>query len=544
MQVKVVQFAKISGTGPQTIPGAGFTPIGVKFYWTRQTAVGFATGQEWGVGGASSPTEEAAFSTHSDDGASANWDLLENNRCIIMLQQSDGEPNEAAEFTAFTSDGCTINWITSSTNLWKITAVFFGSEDIVNIQFGTMALSVATGNIDITPVDFTPDFCMTAGDGPNLVLGVPKNKGQAYISVMESTSKRWNNSVVLKGQDGMADKTVTLYESDHVMTTRKKTTQYDNEADFVAFITNGIRINQTLAGMNASDHWFMMIEFENIGAVEVGTITKTTGGAPLNQTSPSIGFEGVAVLLTSSNFADGSDNANGEFATGISDIAVSSTHGVYSQDLFDDRDMRLLEDKAIQNSTVNGASPPTSDFEAEMNAINADDFVLRFTTNDSVASAIGYVVWGPKVINFIEVIDETENIGEAVNEVIGLIKVIDEVENLNEGIVSQVGIIRFANETVNISEFVRRPTFHLVGVSRSRDLTPLANVRLILLKHDGGAEAVRQYIIVGTINSDGSGDFDFTGLIDNQARLAVRAFDDASPDVRGTTNDDLQPVLE
>ncbi len=105
-------------------------------------------------------------------------------------------------------------------------------------------------------------------------------------------------------------------------------------------------------------------------------------------------------------------------------------------------------------------------------------------------------------------------------------------------------IVKNKSDTVGIVEDAFRPTYHLAGVTRARDQTILPNCRCTLMKHDGGAEAVRTYIIVANVNSDGNGDFDFTGLIDDQARHLVKAYDDQVEDARGVSNEDLAPILE
>ena len=89
-----------------------------------------------------------------------------------------------------------------------------------------------------------------------------------------------------------------------------------------------------------------------------------------------------------------------------------------------------------------------------------------------------------------------------------------------------------------------RATFKLDGVTRDEALAALATVRCVLLKHDGAAEASRVYSVVGHVNSDGSGNFSFTGVADSDPRYMVMSFDIGTPIVRGVTNDNLQPVAE
>jgi hypothetical protein len=88
-------------------------------------------------------------------------------------------------------------------------------------------------------------------------------------------------------------------------------------------------------------------------------------------------------------------------------------------------------------------------------------------------------------------------------------------------------------------------TYKLEGAVLDTALSAITTgTRCVLLKHDGAAEASRIYSLIAHANSDGSGNYSFTGLSDNDARYCVVAIDQVSPIVRGATDDDLQPVAE
>jgi len=105
--------------------------------------------------------------------------------------------------------------------------------------------------------------------------------------------------------------------------------------------------------------------------------------------------------------------------------------------------------------------------------------------------------------------------------------------NPNTGTAVQIGYIAFEED----------PTFHLAGTTRDEAGATLGNCRCILMKHDGAAEATRIYTKIAEINSNGSGAYDFLGLLDTDARYMVISLDIATPIVRGVTNDTLAPVL-
>lgn len=87
-------------------------------------------------------------------------------------------------------------------------------------------------------------------------------------------------------------------------------------------------------------------------------------------------------------------------------------------------------------------------------------------------------------------------------------------------------------------------TYKLEGDVRDLNLATVGTVRCVLLKHDGAAEASRIYEVIDHVNANGSGLYSFTGIIDNDSRYMVVAYNDEATDRRGCTNDDLTPVIE
>jgi len=102
----------------------------------------------------------------------------------------------------------------------------------------------------------------------------------------------------------------------------------------------------------------------------------------------------------------------------------------------------------------------------------------------------------------------------------------------NDANASWIGYVAFEDQT----------EFHLSGVTRDEAGATLGNTRVILFKRDNVAEGSRVYTVEAHLNSDACGAYDFTGLGDNDALYMVMAYDDVATDVRGVTNDTLQPV--
>jgi len=149
-----------------------------------------------------------------------------------------------------------------------------------------------------------------------------------------------------------------------------------------------------------------------------------------------------------------------------------------------------------------------------------------------------------RVGGLIRTLPESVNINEANFKIRGLVKTLLENVNINDAVLKIRGLVKRLQENVNINEVSTVVTYEIVGVTRDKGGSTLGNCRVVLLKRDNVAEGSRIYRIVAHTNSDGSGNYTFGGLLDKDALYMIYAFNDAVPDVRGVTDDFLQPTVE
>ena len=83
-------------------------------------------------------------------------------------------------------------------------------------------------------------------------------------------------------------------------------------------------------------------------------------------------------------------------------------------------------------------------------------------------------------------------------------------------------------------------SYKLEGVTKDKDGTPKANCECFLFKDNGD----NTLTFVAHDQSDGSGNYSFTGLSDNDAAYLVYSFKDDTPHVFDVTDHVLQPVEE
>lgn len=84
--------------------------------------------------------------------------------------------------------------------------------------------------------------------------------------------------------------------------------------------------------------------------------------------------------------------------------------------------------------------------------------------------------------------------------------------------------------------------FQISGDVRDLSLCTVGTVRVVLLKHDGAAEASRIYSVIAHANANACGLYNFMCIGDNDARYTVMAYNDEATDRRGVTIDGLTPV--
>jgi hypothetical protein len=224
---------------------------------------------------------------------------------------------------------------------------------------------------------------------------VPENKGQMQFSVAKSSSERWDSSTVMSGPPAMGgDKNTALFDATQFMSQRKDSTTWDNLADFVSMDSDGFTINQTTAGMNDADVLVIGIKFAGKGDSHVGFFNTVTTAPTVDQAVTGVGFKPRTLITANCNEAEGIDNVDVEYSIGMTDGTRNSARGVFVTAGESDRDVRYLDDKFIEMSQVNGASPPTTLKEGELKSMDLDGFTVTWTVNNAVAEAVGFIAIG------------------------------------------------------------------------------------------------------------------------------------------------------
>ena len=538
-------FTKRSGTGTQAITGFGFLPKAVKISMVENTATGQKVDENYSIGYGTSSTNRGCI-IHTKHAGTDLGGERSSSTSIMGIMDNVGVVLEEADLDSMDSDGITLDWTTSTTTLMKFKVEAWGGTDIEDVIVDVFELPDITGNFSITGVGFQPNFMMSINNG-NLSGDEFLNKLLFAQGCALSASSRWNLSGSMKNKITKILQGGGALHSTGVWSVRKKTTQFDSEAELVTFDSDGLTGNVSDAGMDASDVIALFFDITTIADVAIGTFNKTTSGAPTDDAITSIGNDPTMVSFVT---------AGGAAVNAVRDNEYHPAFGCAFDTLetYASVDMREnVDDDPVVNSSLwsetkiiglhTNANSATIDSEADFKSFDTGGFTITWTTNDANAYGVGWIAWEaiPASTPIERFVNETVERGEDIELVRDIRFIFDETVNRGEGIISARALVRLHTETVERPEDVKVP-FVISGITMANDLSILPNCRVVLLKRDDVAEASRIYTVVQHTNSNGSGEYTFVILDDDSLYLVV-AYDDQAEDARGVTNDDLTPKL-
>lgn len=164
-QVKKGSFASNTSTGNQAVSSVGFQPKAVIFFWTRQSAAGFANGQNFGVAWMDGSGNQWNSTVASDDNVSPTVTGRRQNSSFLISIMSGGDRtiDGQAAYVSMDSDGFTINWTNAPDAAYIINYLALGGSDLTNAKSSTFTGNGASGSQAVTGVGFQPDLVLFLG---------------------------------------------------------------------------------------------------------------------------------------------------------------------------------------------------------------------------------------------------------------------------------------------------------------------------------------------------------------------------------------------
>lgn len=492
-KVTVGSFVLNTGTGNQTISGLPVDPQAIIFMANKVTSETAAvdTSQSYGL---TDGTRSKVGGVSTDDGAT-NTDRVQTETEIInLMNPTSGAVEVRCSLVSLGTAQFVIN-VGTNTSSEAILVRYVIYSGLVNVRVDQV-------NVDLSPVTsltFQPNvlIAITTGQGPGDLTT------QFCINSMIGCAERFSGST---RQWWLAD---FRGENDRLQVCGQVRDtafigQYFNaalswELSLTSFDTNGF----TWSGTDGVDvMYYLAMELPSGIEAFASTFQKATGTAPVTQALPdATGFTNnvqAYILATQSNANAKTDAAERDSLGSI---------GAYSE-----------ADAAQWN--ISEAS--------ELTGTQAD----MVSDDDAVLYEMG--LGASKVSTFTPVaITDTQP---------------DVTLDPNSATAIWVGYLAFENDIVVVEithttdSLLSELAFEVVGNVKDLNLSSVGTVRCILLKHDGAAIGSRIYVVIDHQNANGSGDFTFPSVADNDSRYVVLGYKVDTPDVRGVTNDDVTPT--
>lgn len=380
-------FAKSTGVAPasQAITGVGFQPKAVIFFWTRQTAEGFAAIQSTGFGFATGSLNERAVAIAEDDNSansnSGRWKSSTN--MILMLSAGTPTLTAKAELTSFNADGFTINWTTNEARADIIHYVALGGDGLTNALASTFNLATGTGNQAVTGVGFQPDLVLflsgftgaddTALAASELSLGLARSSTARGAIVVGSIDAEPSNATKMSQQ--RTDAAILLLTTTMIQ---------DAIADFVSMNADGFTVNKSDAPTASTPIFYLALKG---GQHQVGNFTQPT--ATGSQSVTGVGFQPRSLLFLSRNAVAGTTIIAPNtlsVGTGISPTARGSIWSqAYNVDKSDTNSYTATTDIVTL-----ATSPTTVNARADLSGFTSDGFTLNWSAADATARQVLY----------------------------------------------------------------------------------------------------------------------------------------------------------
>jgi hypothetical protein len=384
VRTKYGSFTKSTAAAPasQSITGLGFQPKAVIFFWTRQTATGFAARQSSGFGFTTGSSNERAVSYDEDDAASTSNSGVRKSASRVILMRN-GSTVAQAELTSFDPDGFTINWTANETRADIIHYLALGGDGLTNTVASSFELTSSGGNQAVTGVGFRPDMVLflTGGDGP-----IDFDFDKARLVLGMATGPTEQAALVVASQDDNSANTnkVSQQRTDAVILLTTDSGTQNAVADLVSMDADGFTVNKSDAPSVTETIYFLALRG---GQHRVGSFNQPASTGKSTVTGS--GFLPRSLMLFSTNKVAGSG------------IVLSSTLSAGAAHDGPARGSIWAEAKNVDPSDTNSytsttdlltlaSSPNSVNARADLFSFDSDGFTLNWSAADSTPRQVLY----------------------------------------------------------------------------------------------------------------------------------------------------------
>jgi hypothetical protein len=381
-----------------TLVNGALTPKALILWCTTQTTEAFGPNLRMSVGMGSGTAlanqRSTAWASDDNDGVSSNVGANWGDDVLSILTSGTPVVSVVGRINALSAGSFQLIYPTNNTTAYLIHYIVLGGADLTDalvLEF-TDKLT-PTGNRDDVGFGFDPQFIFILHATTSTAPPSTSSGYKPCIGAAKSSTARWAAAVTGNDAQGMATGfgAVNDLVTNRVINTLSAaaTPAVEASADFVNFITDGYTLNWLTVPASARRYATLAIRG---GQHAVGAFGKTTGasGSADDITAPGFSLAGVLQVTT--------DRLAADAIGGFSEISIGSFDGTREGHVWGswsdtalptEADVKIETAKVISTNT----NPNVLKAEADCTFI-ANGFRNTWSTNDAVATEIGWIVFG------------------------------------------------------------------------------------------------------------------------------------------------------
>lgn len=401
----VVTYTANTGTGDQTLAGAGFLPKAAIVYFSRATnAVDtFVENASFGFGFTDGTNSRCAYEGSEDNQASSDTVHDLRNDCLIVTYNLTGTLTTVdgkASFSSFNSDGMVINWSDAPAAAFKFHVLYLGGADLTDVNVGTFE-QIQSGDQDITTPGFQPDGVMFMGW--LTTINTVTTTMTLGIGAADSSANQWGQTLNSEQGRVTMDTWQGYSHSQCNALLTSATGSWNNSFFLVSMLSNGFRINGN-GSITSNDYAYIAFKGCSI-AVGNDTEPGSTGNQTVttNKDTKAVIICGLDTGTADSGVADAMQTVGaGTSSSNMATVVIHDTDAGADSVCVS----RYETDSIYLNITANAtAGSSTVDDEAALSSLSSTGFVINWS-NIGQARPFRYIAFG----NAAEVIASTEDL--------------------------------------------------------------------------------------------------------------------------------------
>ncbi|HMI86574.1 MAG TPA: hypothetical protein VK550_20915 [Polyangiaceae bacterium] len=393
----VGSFTKTTSTGNQVVTHTlGQLPKALILWTSGKTNETASAGFSFGIG-VSDASTSVATSMEAADGVSPSASGRHMANKAITMVNANQSTRAEADISSWSASGFTLNWTTNEASAVVIHYLAIGGPQ-VSAKVVTWVAPASPGTKPVTGIGFQPEAVLHFNAGGAFITAPPAQAANAVFGMgaMDRTGGQWatmvgdtantNPSTTSRAQQ--TDATIFTITDAPALTVTK-------EATFVSMDSGGFTVNFTANSSSTNQTQIFSLALGGLRA-KAGFFPKSAGAQPASQSVTSPGFRPGVVLFSSyQSIAQTAAVAvpHARFGVGASDGPHEASSALAAADNGSPTNVDGIDKTSKVFLKVDNTSMAVN-AEANMTSFDATGFTLNWTTNDAVATEIGFLALG------------------------------------------------------------------------------------------------------------------------------------------------------